>query len=170
MRSSRRSILEKFVDLITLHTTILADYLKKFFMGVMKADGSSYNASTLGAYHNALAKFFIEERKLDIKKETEFVRIEKIVARRQEESVKEGKIPGVNASKAIPKEVLAEVFMKGNIGMGNMKALTAYVIQCFEIGFGIRCQDEMYEIRNGDISESPNKVDGIPEYIELSKE
>ena len=56
-------------------------------MDVMKADESSYKASTLGAYHNALAKYLIEERKLDIKKETEFVRIEKIVIRRQERAM-----------------------------------------------------------------------------------
>ena len=42
-----------------------------------------------------------------------FSRVTKVLARRQEESAKQGEIPGKNASKAIPQNVLARVIAKG---------------------------------------------------------
>ena len=156
-------------DLKEFPNETLATYLEEFFMTVVKEDGSSYNASTLGTYYNGLARHFVDEKKLDIKKEPEFLRISKVLSRRQEESVREGKLPGINASKPIPKEILAEVAAQGNIGVDNPKALAARVIQCFEVGFGIRCGAEMYEILNSDIKVGPMKQNGIPEYIELKE-
>ena len=147
----------------------LATYLEEFFMAVVKEDGTTYNASTLGTYYNGLARYFVDEKKLDIKKEPEFLRISKVLSRRQEESVREGKLPGQNASRPIPKEILAEVAAQGNIGVDNPKALSARVVQCFEVGFGIRCGAEMYEIMNSDIKVGPMKQNGIPEFIELGE-
>ena len=156
-------------DLLELPNDTLADYLEEFFMSVLKEDGSPYNASTLGTYYNGIARFFVDEKKLDIKKEPEFVRLSKVISRRQEESVKAGKIPGINASNPIPQEVLAEVSAQGKIGLGDPRALAANVIQCFEVGFGIRSRTEMYEIMNGDIKIGPLKPNGVPEYIELGE-
>lgn len=148
---------------------ILADYLEEFFMSVLKEDGTIYNASTLGTYYNNLARYFLEEKKINIKRDKEFVRVGKVLSRRQGESVQEGEIPGKNASKPIPKEVLVEVIAQGKIGTDNPKALTANVIQCFETGFGIRSRTEMYEIMNGDITVGPLKQNGVPEFIELGE-
>ena len=156
-------------DLLELPNDTLADYLEEFFMSVLKEDGSPYNASTLGTYYNGIARFFVDEKKLDIKKEPEFIRLSKVISRRQEESVKAGKIPGINASNPIPQEVLAEVSAQGKIGLGDPRALAANVIQCFEVGFGIRSRTEMYEIMNGDIKIGPLKPNGVPEYIELGE-
>ena len=160
---------EETRDLTELPNETLADYLEEFFMSVLRKDGSTYNASTLGTYYNGLARYFVDVKKLDIKKEPEFVRVSQVLSRRQEESVKEGKIPGENASKPIPLEVLVDVVAQGNIGLDSPRALTANVIQCFEVGFGIRSGAEMYEIRNGDIKIGPMKQNGIPEYIELGE-
>ena len=75
----------------------------------------------------------------------------------------------MNAAKPVPKEVLAETFAQGKIGCNSPKSLTAYVIACFEMGFGIRSRQEMYDIKNIDIKRSNNLIDGIPEFIELDE-
>ena len=147
----------------------LAEYLEKFFMGVMKQDGTSYNAATLGTYYNNLARYFLEEAKIDIKNGAEFIRLPKVVTRRQEESAKEGLIPGMNASKPIPKAVLAKVHASGEIGMKDPKSLTAKVIMNFQVGFGIRNGEEMHEIRNKDLKLGPLNGEGIPEFLELAE-
>ena len=70
-------------------------------MSVLMEDGSPYNASTLVTYYNGIARFFVDEKKLNIWKDPEFVRLSKVLSRRQEESVKAGKIPGITASNPI---------------------------------------------------------------------
>ena len=147
----------------------LAQYVEEFFKCVVKEDGSIYNASTLSTYYNSIARYFVEKKQLDIKKDQKFSRVSKILTRRQEESVREGEIPGKNAAKAIPNEVLAEVIAQGMIGYDGPKSLTANVIKSFQAGFGIRNREEMYEIRNRDVEIGPAKLNGVPEYIELGE-
>ena len=160
---------ERDVNMLQLSKKDLSEDLERFFMGILREDGSPYNPATLGTYHNGIAKYLIEERSIDIKRDPEFVRLEKIIARRQEESVKEGKLAGMNAAKPVPKEVLTGTFAQGKIGCNSPKSLTAYVIACFEMGFGIRSRQEMYDIKNMDIKRSSNLIDGIPEFIELDE-
>ena len=156
-------------DILDIPIDVLVEYLEEFFKCAVKQDGSSYNASSLGAYYNALSRYFLEKRQIDIKKDVRFCRVGKILSRRQEESAKLGEIPGKNAKKAIPQEVLAEVIAKGKIGFDDPRALTANVVKSFQAGFGIRNREEMYSIQNGDIEVGPLKANGIPEYIELSE-
>ena len=156
-------------NLIDIPEDTLAQYVEEFFKCVVKEDGTSYNASSLSTYYNSIARYLIEKKQLDIKKNPKFSRVSKILARRQEESVREGLIPGKNASKAIPKEVLAEVISKGKIGYDDPRALTANVIKSFQAGFGIRNREEMYEIKNSDIEMGPLKPNGVPEFIELGE-
>ena len=85
------------------------------------------------------------------------------------ECASEGEIPGKHAAKAIPKEVLAEVIAKGKIGFDDPRALTANVVKSFQAGFGTRNREEMYSIQNGDIDIGPLKMNGVPEYLELSE-
>ena len=147
----------------------LADYLEQFFKCVMKQDGSTYNASTLSTYYNSLCRFFVEKRQINIKTNEKFCRVGKVLGRRQEESMKEGEIPGKHAAKAIPKEVLAEAISQGKIGYEEPRGLTANVIKAFQAGFGIRNREEMYNIINRDIEIGPEIINGIPEYIELGE-
>ena len=155
-------------SLIELPKETLAQYLEEFFQCVVKADGTVYNASTLGTYFNSLARFLMEKKQIDIKKDPLFGLVGKVLARRQVECASEGDIPGKNAAKAIPKEVLAEVIAKGKIGFDDPRALTANVVKSFQAGFGTRNREEMYSIQNGDIDIGPLKMNGIPEYLELS--
>ena len=136
---------------------------------MVKPDGSVYNASSLGTYYNSITRFFLDKKSLDVRKDAMFSRVTKVLARRQEESAKQGEIPGKNASKAIPQNVLAEVIAKGKIGFDDPRSLTANVIKSFQAGFGIRNREEMYSIQNGDIEIGPLKANGVPEYIELSE-
>ena len=89
------------------------------------------------------------------------------MVRRQEESMKEGQIPGKHSPKAIPREVLAEVIAQGKFGNSDPRALTASVIKAFQAGFGFRNRTEMYNIINSDVEVGPLKANGVPEYIEL---
>ena len=148
---------------------LLAIFMEEFFRCVVKQDGSTYNASTLSTYYNSLARFFVEKSQLNIKTNEKFCRVVKVLARRQEESAKDGEIPGKNAAKAIPKDVLAETIAQGKIGYDEPRALTANVIKAFQGGFGIRNRTEMYNIMNGDIEIGPMKINGVPEYIELGE-
>lgn len=147
----------------------LAEYLEQFFKCVVKQDGSSYNASTLMTYFNSLARFFLDKKKVNIKTSEKFSRVSKVLVRRQEESMKEGQIPGKHAPKAIPMEVLVEAIAQGKFGHSDPKALTASVIKAFQAGFGIRNRSEMYNIFNSDVEVGPLKVNGVPEYIELGE-
>ena len=148
---------------------LLAIFMEEFFRCVVKEDGSTYNASTLSTYYNSLARFFVEKSQLNIKTNEKFCRVVKVLARRQEESAKDGEIPGKNAAKAIPKDVLAETIAQGKIGYDEPRALTANVIKAFQGGFGIRNRTEMYNIMNCDIEIGPMKMNGVPEYIELGE-
>ena len=147
----------------------LVDYLELFFKCVVKQDGKSLNASSLQTYYCSLRRYFVEKRQLDIKTDMKFSRVSKVLARRQEESMKEGEIPGKHASKAIPKQVLVDAIAKGKFGLSNPRSLTANVIKAFTAGFGIRTRTEMYNIKNGDIKVGPLKANGLPEYIELGE-
>ena len=119
-------------DILDIPIDVLVEYLEEFFKCAVKQDGSSYNASSLGSYYNALSRYFLEKRQIDIKKDVRFCRVGKILSRRQEESAKLGEIPGKNAKKAIPQEVLAEVIAKGKIGFDDPRALTANVVKSFQ--------------------------------------
>ena len=156
-------------DLLDIPNEELVTYLEEFFRCVVKPDGSVYNALSLGTYYNSIARFFLDKKSLDVRKDAMFSRVTKVLARRQEESAKQGEIPGKNASKAIPQNVLAEVIAKGKIGFDDPRSLTANVIKSFQEGFGIRNREEMYSIQNGDIEIGPLKANGVPEYIELSE-
>ena len=147
----------------------LADYLEQFFKCVVKQDGTTYNASTLTTYYNSLSRFFVEKRQLNIKTSGKFSRVGKVLVRRQEESMKEGEIPGKHASKAIPKEVLVEAISQGKFGNLEPRGLTANVMKAFQAGFGIRNRTEMYNICIKDIEVGPLKMNGVPEYIELGE-
>ena len=147
----------------------LAAYLEEFFKCVVKEDGSTYNASTLSTYYNSLSRFILEKKKINIKTNEKFSRVAKVLARRQEESCREGEIPGKNAPKPIPREVLVATISQGKIGYDDPKSLTANVIKSFQAGFGIRNRQEMYQIMNCDIEVGPLKTDGLPEYLELGE-
>ena len=75
----------------------LVDYLELFFKCVVKQGGKSLNASSLQTYYCSLRRYFVEKRQLDIKTDMKFSRVSKVLARRQEESMKEGEIPGKHA-------------------------------------------------------------------------
>ena len=147
----------------------LVDYLELFFKCVLKQDGKPLNASSLQTYYCSVRRYFVEKRQLDIKSDMKFSRVSKVLARRQEESMKEGEIPGKHAAKAIPPAVLQETIAKGKFGLSDPRSLTANVIKAFTAGFGIRTRSEMYNILNGDVKVGPLKSNGIPEYIELSE-
>ena len=57
---------------------------------MVKPDGSVYNASSLGTYYNSVARFFLDKKSLDVRKDDMFSRMRKVLARRQEESARQG--------------------------------------------------------------------------------
>ena len=160
---------EQFVKLEDIRDEDLPDRLEMYVRVVVKEDGSSLNAGTLTTYFNSLRRQLKLDRAMDIKTDPRFFKLNKALARRQEESCSNGEIPGKNASRSIPVEDFAKARAAGTIGTASPKALVAAVTANFIFGFGVRAKAELYNMKNSDIELGPINKEGLPEFLQLSE-
>lgn len=146
----------------------LPDLVAKFFMSLQKENGDQYNAGTVQTYFHALQRVFLEKLKVDLKNDTKYALVPKILAKKQKVCVESGETPGKHRSFAIPQEALAKGWSQGAFGNSNPSALLAACILHIQAKFGTRSAGELYNITVGDIALGPIRDDGIPSHLSLN--
>ena len=117
----------------------LPDSLSRFFMCVVKKDGSVYNASSINTFYQAMARYLMKrDPPVDIKHDPKFKKVSEIVKSRCTESAKSGARPGLNASRAISEDNIQKAFEKGTMGRDTPRALVTLVHYTLTTGFGCR--------------------------------
>ena len=139
----------------------LPDLLGKFFMSLQKDDGEQYNAGTIQTYYHALQRVLLEKKKIDIKLDSKYSLVSKILAKKQKVCVENGQTPGKHRSFAIPQEVLAKGWSQ------NPAALLAATVLHLQAKWGTRSNKELYNITVGDVIIGPPREDGLPSFLSL---
>ena len=117
----------------------LAKNLERFFMCAVKKDGDLYNASTYDQLYQVFSRLLSErEDPVDLKNDIQFKKLQKVIKARKEEAVRAGKVPGMNAAKSIPQDLLAEAFRQGKFSRDNPRGLIRHINYILMTGFGQR--------------------------------
>ena len=118
----------------------LGNQLSHFFMVVSKSDGSTLNASSLKAYHIALARYLNQRRtnSVDIKKDSRFRDVAAVLKARCTEAASKGERPGKNKANPVPVDKMAAAFAGGHLGRKTPRALISTVHYNMIGGFGCR--------------------------------
>ena len=103
----------------------LPEVLERFFMVVVKKDGTSYNASSIGQFHQVAVRFFKERyhTAIDITKDVRFHKVKSVVNAKRTMATADGAKAGMNASKAIEPNLLRKAHQTGKLGRENPRAL-----------------------------------------------
>lgn len=156
-------------DFISLEEKDIPDLVSEFFMMLQKNEEQSYNESTLLTYYYSLSRLFLEKKNIVVKNNPLFEGTRKVLRAQQKVSRENGEIPGKNASRAIPPEVLAKCWEKEVFGKKDPQTLQATVLLNHQIYFGVRAKKETVDTRVGDVSCGPLRSDGLPQYLEYSE-
>ena len=115
---------EETRNISTMPENKAAEYLDQLVRSLKNKDGSDYNASSLKTINSNLARFIINEFNIYIKLKPEFSSVKKILNRKMEASARAGQVPGLHASKPVPKKDLAKLINTGLMFISTPKALT----------------------------------------------
>ena len=115
--------------------------LCKMFMAARKKDGSVYNGSSLGCFYQSICRYFrtrTDGPTLDIKQDPRFEHVRRVLASRQEFSAQQGARPGINASDAVPPDVMAKLYEDGLFGKASPRSLIRTVTFILSTQMGCR--------------------------------
>ena len=143
----------------------LVENLCMFLKSVTKPDGSLYNSSSLQTFLNALSRYLINSRDIDIKKDSQFRKIRDILKTRTNESHNMGQLPGIHGSTPLMEDDLKKALSSGTIGRNNPLSLITLVQFCLLKSTNAV---EIHDILNGDFDLGPSNENGFPEFITLT--
>ena len=165
-------------DLTKISTSEFADHLKFYFQNVLKKkrrvtkeneapDTGVYNASVFTTKLNAIKRqmHFLEMPPLS---QEVCTTLTDIIKKRQKQSSEAGETSGKNRAYPFSREHIAIIINHGQLGHSNPYALRNKIYLNFNVKFGLRPRQEMYNGTMSDIEEGPVGANGIPEYLKLS--
>jgi len=163
--------LSEFPPLLQTHIEDLPGNLERFCMSLVKKTGESYNPSSTNQVYAVTARVLSMQYDppLDIKTDVRFRKLSLIVKSKKEAAVKEGKTPGMNASKAVDPNLISKAYDEGLLGRGSPTALQRTVCLHLMSGFGTRAREEVRQILQGDLIFGPLDADGYPAFIILKE-
>ena len=135
--------LSEFPPLLQTPLEDLPACLERFFMSLVKKTGESYNASSTNQVFAVVSRVLSMQYNppLDIKTDVRFKKAMLIVKSKKEAAAKEGKTPGINASKAVDPALIARAYEEGHLGRGTPAALQRTVNLHLMSGFGTRARE-----------------------------
>ena len=150
----------------------LPNNICKFFMVVVKMDGSKFNASSLNTFFRMLIRYLKmrDENPVDISTDIRFKKCSEVVKARSLESAKAGKRPGINSAQSLTTQQLKQLMESDGMSRDNPRGLISLVHYILMTGFGCRARDECRAITNGDVVFGPeSSIEGLPQYLSLSE-
>ena len=150
----------------TLDETKIQDLNKnmcKFFLCLVKSDGSSYSGVSIRTYFQAIVKHLRKTKNVNIRKDERFTKVLETVNKRAMEADQQG----LNKSSAFREEDIQRAFMSGTIGRGSPETLVTLIVYNLMMDFGCKTIEEIQEIRNRDINFGPLNDQSKPQFIQL---
>ena len=135
----------------------LPNNICKFFMVVVKMDGSKFNASSLNTFFRMLIRYLKmrDENPVDISTDIRFKKCSEVVKARSLESAKAGKRPGINSAQSLTTQQLKQLMESDGMSRDNPRGLISLVHYILMTGFGCRARDECCAITNSDVVFGP---------------
>ena len=149
----------------------LKHLVEKFFQVVRRPNREVYASGTLHTLWSNIAHILAtrEVDPVDIRHNPLFQTAREILAKRANESAKEGRGPGVQAKNPIKPEHFQKALEEGAIGRANPRALLCLTHTTFVVGFGLRPGTECHMVTNGDLTYGPvDEKYGRPDWIRLN--
>ena len=112
--------------------------LCRYFAVLVTKDGSVYNATSLKQFYNRLGTWILKKRNVNIKEDPRFSEVLDVVKKRCGDSIKAGKRPGVNASRAVPEHLTQEAVKQGKFSRDNPRTLIRAVVYHLMTSCGTR--------------------------------
>ena len=140
--------------------------LCKFFMCLVKPDGTPYNTSSTKSYLSAIKRYLIRTRNIYLDKVGRYKELYEIVYSRMDDS----KVNTEEASgySALREEDIKKCFSAETMGQGNPRALLTLVMYNLMVDFGCNSGYEVHDLLNSDFIYGPLNQSREPEYIQLS--
>lgn len=117
---------------------VLPANLCRYFAVLVSKDGSVYNATSLKQFYNRLATWILKKRNVNIKQDPRFSEVLDVVKKRCGDSIKAGKRPGVNASRAVPEHLTQEAVKQGKFSRDTPRTLIRAVVYHLMTSCGTR--------------------------------
>ena len=112
--------------------------LCRFFAVAVKKDGSLYNSSTIEQYFQRFQTWCLRTHKIDINQDPLFASVKDVVKKRCTDGVKAGQRPGINASRAVPEDLIKQAVDMGKFGRDSPQTLIRTVVYHMMTGMGQR--------------------------------
>ena len=141
--------------------------LCKFFMCLVKSDGTPYNSNAVRQYLTNIARYLNSTRSIRIKDNKKYDSVIETVKRRCKEIEEVGLVPGINKSTAFRKEDIKQAFDKGCFGKDSPEALVSVVIFNLTVHLGFSSSADIKKLVNSDFIFGPLNDFGYPDYIQL---
>ena len=137
--------------------------LCKFFMCLVKPDGTPYNSSSKKSYLAAIKRYLIQTKNISLDRVGRFKELHEIVWSHRDESE-------VNTEEvsAIREDDINKCFSAGTMGQSNPRALLTLVLYNLMVDFGCTSAHEVHDLLNSDFIYGPLNQSREPEYIQLS--
>ena len=141
--------------------------LCKFFMCLVKSDGTPYNSNVVRQYYINIARYLNSTRSIEIKSNKKYESVCETVKRRCKEIEEDGLVPGINQSTAFRKEDIKKAFDRGFFGKDSPEALITAVTFNLTVHLGCNSSADIKKLVNSDFTFGPLNDQGYPEYIQL---
>ena len=142
--------------------------LSKFFLCLVKPDGTPYTSSCIITYYHSIARYLRSTRSIRMKNDEKFVSVSEAVKHQCNESTEVGLAPGAFSASAFRKEDINQAFERGCFGRNSPEALVSVVTFDLTIQFGCDNTNDLKKLVNSDFIFGPLNQSGFPEYIQLS--
>lgn len=163
--------LNEFPPLLETSVDDLPKNLERFFMSLVTKTGEAYNPSSLNQVFACAARLLSTkfDPPIDLKSDVRFKKCSLIIKSKKEMAVKEGKSPGMNASKAVDPQLMEKAYQEGHFGRDSPKALQRTVVYIAMTGWGARPCEEGRSMNVEDLVNGPMDTDGYPLRILLNE-
>ena len=141
--------------------------LCKFFLCLVKSDGSPYNSACIMTYYNSIVRYLRHSRFIRIKHNPKFDSVYETVKRRCRENEEAGMGAGINKISAFRKEDIKQAFDRGCFGRNSPEALVSVVVFNLTVHLGCDSNSDLKKLVNSDFTFGPMNQSGYPEFIQL---
>ena len=99
----------------------LPNQIERFFMCLQRKDGKLYNPASYETLYNTLRRVlkYRQHQSVDIKNHAKFTKVYAVVKAKASKATASGLTPGMNSSRDIPPEILADIFAKKTLSRDN---------------------------------------------------